>query len=313
MRPWLLSTTFALSFLGIGHAAQSFDVVEGDYIVDDFRFSSGAVLPQIRLHYTTLGTPTHDETGLITNAVLLLHGEGETGTGFLSQPFAGSMFGPGQPLDTQRYYLILPDSLGAGRSSKPSDGLLDRFPPYTYHDVVGAQYRLVLDKLGVNHLRLIIGAAMGGTQTLLWGQTYPYFVNTLLALNFLPAPIAASNDAQRRALVEAATDERVDASVRRQLAKTAAIDLSYQLDAARTYDPRRGLENIRAELVVVNFADDQIVSPQLGIVQQEIARAPNGRHALIAASERSLGRLSVYAPDLWKVIGPSLLEVDESR
>ena len=313
MRLWSLWTALALSLVGIGHAAQAAEVVEGDYVLDDLRFSSGEVLPRVRLHYTTLGTPAHDETGLITNAVLVLHGEGETGAGFLSKAFAGSMFGPGQPLDTRRYYLILPDSLGAGRSSKPSDALLDRFPRYTYEDVVGAQYRLVLDKLGVNHLRLIIGSAMGCTQTLLWGQAHPYFVDTLLALSCLPTPIAASSDAQRRALVEAAADERVDPSVRQQLMKTVAIDLSYQLDAARTSDPGRDLEKIHAELIVVNFADDQIVSPQLSIVQQEISRAPNGRHVLIPASERSLGRLSVYAPDLWKVIVPSLLEVDESR
>jgi homoserine O-acetyltransferase/O-succinyltransferase len=313
VRLWSLLTAFALSLVGIGHAAQSLEVVEGDYLLEDFRFSSGELLAHVRLHYTTLGTPSHDETGLITNAVLLLHGEGETGAGFLSRSFAGSMFGPGQPLDAQRYYVILPDNLGAGRSSKASDELLGRFPRYTYHDMVSAQYRLVLNKLGVNHLRLIIGSAMGGAQTLLWGQAHPYFVDTLLALNCLPAPIAASNDAQRLALVEAAADERVDALVRQQLAKTTALDLSYQLDAARTYDPKRELEKIHAELVVVNFADDPIVSPQLGIAQEEISRTPSGRHVLIRASEKSLGRLSIYAPDVWKVIVPSLLEVDESR
>jgi homoserine O-acetyltransferase/O-succinyltransferase len=313
MRQWLLLTTFVLSLVGVARAEHSLDVVEGTYVLKDYRFSSGTALPQIRLHYTTVGRPTHDETGLITNAVLLLHSDGQTGANFLSEAFAASMFGTGQPLDAGRYYLILPDSLGAGRSSKPSDGLADRFPRYTQQDAVDAQYRLVLDGLGVNHLRLVIGSAMGAAQALVWGQSHPYFVDTLLALNCVPAPTAASNDVQRRALIDAAGDKRIDAAVRQQLAKTEAIDLSYQLDSARAYDPRSDIEKIRAELVVVNFADDQILSPQLSIAQQEVPRAPNGRHVLIPASEKSLGRLSVYAPELWKVIVPSLLEIDESR
>ena len=205
-----------------------------------FAFLPASCSARVRLHYTTLGAPARDETASITNAVLLLHGEGETGAGFLSAAVCRlDVRAWAARFDPQRYYVIF-CRIASERadSSKASDGLLGHFPRYTYDDMVGAQYRLVLNKLGVNHLRLIIGSAMGGAQTLLWGQAHPYFVDTLLALNCLPAPIAASSDAQRRALVEAAADERVDAMVRQQLAKTAALDLSYQLDAARTYDPK---------------------------------------------------------------------------
>ena len=195
---WLLLTCASLA-----QAASYPAPAEGDYLIHDFRFASGETLPELRLHYTTIGSPIMDETGLVTNAVLILHGTAARGSVFLTEQFAGSLFGPGQPLDAQRYYLILPDALGAGKSSKPSDGLRTRFPHYTYEDMVRAQYQLVLDKLHVNHLRLILGASMGCMHAWMWAENYPYFMEALVPMACLPAPIAGRNRMQRRTIMDA--------------------------------------------------------------------------------------------------------------
>src|SRR4249920_3538386 len=150
-----LPLTLLLLVVTHAQAASYPEPHEGDYVIRDFTFASGEVLPELKVHYITIGSPVLDETGVVTNAVLVLHGTGGSGGGFLTEQFAGTLFGPSQPLDAQRYYLILPDSIGAGKSSKPSDGLRTRFPHYAYEDMVRAQYQLVLDKLHVNHLRLV--------------------------------------------------------------------------------------------------------------------------------------------------------------
>ena len=181
--------------------------VEGDHVIRDFGFASGEVLPELKLHYTTIGSPLRDETGRVTNAVLILHGTGGKGGVFLTEQFGGSLFGPGQPLDAQRYYLILPDSIGAGKSSKPSDGLRTRFPHYTYEDMVRAQYQLVLDKLHVNHLRLILGTSMGCMHAWMWAENYPSFMDALLPMACMPAPIAGRNRMQRRMIMDAIRDD----------------------------------------------------------------------------------------------------------
>jgi homoserine O-acetyltransferase len=195
---WLL-----LSCAQLAHAASYPAPVEGDYVIRDFAFASGEVLPELKLHYTTIGSPVLDKTGLVTNAVLILHGTGGRGGVFLTEQFGGSLFGPGQPLDAQRYYLILPDSIGAGKSSKPSDGLRARFPHYTYEDMVRAQYQLVTDKLHVNHLRLILGASMGCMHAWMWAENYPQFMDALLPMACMPAPIAGRNRMQRRMIMDA--------------------------------------------------------------------------------------------------------------
>jgi len=176
---------------------------QGDYVIRDFAFASGEILPELKLHYTTIGSPAVDQTGVVTNAVLVLHGTGGSGGGFLTEQFAGTLFGPGQPLDAQRYYLILPDSIGAGKSSKPSDGLRGHFPRYTYDDMVRAQHLLVLDHLHVKHLRLILGTSMGGMHAWLWGGMYPDFMDALMPMACLPAPIAGRNRMQRRLITDA--------------------------------------------------------------------------------------------------------------
>jgi homoserine O-acetyltransferase/O-succinyltransferase len=176
---------------------------EGDFILRDFRFASGETLPELRLHYTTLGTPARDAAGMVRNAVLILHGTGGSGRAFLNEPFGGVLFGPGRLLGADRHYLILPDGIGHGQSSKPSDGMRARFPRYTYADMVQAQYRLVTEGLGVNHLRLVMGTSMGGMHTWLWGETFPRFMDALMPLASLPVAIAGRNRMIRRMVLDA--------------------------------------------------------------------------------------------------------------
>lgn len=176
---------------------------EGDFFVSDFQFNSGDVLPELRLHYTTLGQPQRDANGIVRNAVLILHGTGGTGQGFLTENFAGVLFGPGQLLDAEHYYIILPDSIGHGKSSKPSDGLRARFPKYGYRDMIRAQHLLLTEGLGVNHLRLVTGTSMGGMHTWLWGTMYPDFMDALMPLASLPAEIAGRNRMTRRMILDA--------------------------------------------------------------------------------------------------------------
>jgi homoserine O-acetyltransferase len=180
---------------------------EGDFVVHDFRFASGATLPELRLHYTTLGKPVHDAAGHVTNAVLVLHGTGGDGHQFLRPQFAGELFGPGQPLDVTKYYVILPDSIGHGRSSKPSDGLHARFPEYTYADMVAAQHLLLTQGLGVDRLRLLMGTSMGCMHGFLWGENYPDFMDALMPLACLPVEIAGRNRMWRKMVIDAIRED----------------------------------------------------------------------------------------------------------
>jgi len=175
---------------------------EGDFVVHDFHFQSGETLPELRLHYTTLGKPVKDASGRTTNAVLVLHGTGGNGRGFLLPIFAGVLFGPGQLLDATRYYIILPDGIGHGKSSKPSDGLHARFPQYEYADMIALQHELVEKGLGVNHLRLVIGTSMGCMHSWMWGETYPDAMDALMPLACLPVQIAGRNRLWRKMVIE---------------------------------------------------------------------------------------------------------------
>ena len=169
----------------------------GDFVMRDFRFADGSVLPELRIHYTTLGRPRRDAGGVVRNAVLVLHGTTGSGRGFLGPAFAGELFGPGRLLDTASHYVILPDGIGTGGSSKPSDGLRARFPRYGYEDMVTAQYRLVTEGLGVSHLLLVMGTSMGGMQTWMWGERYPDFMDGLVPLASVPTQIAGRNRMMR--------------------------------------------------------------------------------------------------------------------
>jgi homoserine O-acetyltransferase len=176
---------------------------EGDYVVKNFKFRSGESLPELRLHYTTLGKPARDAQGRVTNAVLILHGTGGTGHQFLSPIFAGELFGPGQLLDATRYFIILPDGIGHGKSSKPSDGLHAHFPQYDYDDMVLGHYRLLTEGLGVNHLRLLFGTSMGCMHSFVWGETYPDFMDALMPMACQPVQIAGRNRVWRKMVMDA--------------------------------------------------------------------------------------------------------------
>jgi homoserine O-acetyltransferase len=176
---------------------------EADFVMRDFRFGTGETLPELRIHYRTLGAPRRNARGAVDNAVMILHGTTGTGRQFLSEAFAGVLFGPGQLLDVTRYYVILPDGIGHGGSSKPSDGLRARFPGYTYDDMIAAQYRLLTDGLGVEHLRLLLGTSMGAMHAWMWAEQHPDFADGWVPLAALPAPIAGRNRAWRRMIAEA--------------------------------------------------------------------------------------------------------------
>lgn len=203
--PWALfpSVFFVTSALALPQGPARPTAREGDFNVRDFKFESGETLPLLTLHYRTLGQPARDGRGQVTNAILILHGTGGTGAGFLSDNFSGVLFGPGQLLDASTHYIILPDGIGHGQSSKPSDGLHAKFPGYGYGDLVTAQYRLVTEGLKVDHLRLVMGTSMGGMHTWMWATRYPHFMDAALPLASLPVQIAGRNRFFRRMVSDA--------------------------------------------------------------------------------------------------------------
>lgn len=186
---------WSISLLSLSGNAQTAypSATEGDYVLRNFTFETKETLPALPIHYTTVGHPRKDRNGTVANAVLIMHGTTGSGNAFLSRLFAGNLFGPGQLLDSTKYYLILPDAIGHGKSGKPSNGLRMTFPKYTYNDMVVANYRLLTKHLGVNHLRLVMGTSMGGMQTWVWGYTYPDFMDALMPLASLPVEIAGRN------------------------------------------------------------------------------------------------------------------------
>jgi homoserine O-acetyltransferase len=185
------------------HAADYPPPTEGDFVLRDFRLASGETLPELRIHYRTLGTPRKDAQGVVRNAVIIGHGTGGAGAQFLRPEFAGELFGAGQLLDATKHFIVLPDGIGHGRSSKPSDGLRVKFPRYGYVDMVEASYRLLTEGLGVNHLRLVMGTSMGGMHTWLWGERHPDFMDALMPLASLPTQISGRNRVWRRVLIDA--------------------------------------------------------------------------------------------------------------
>lgn len=349
---------FLLAIASSPAAAQTNPVpAQGDFIIRNFKFDSGEVLPELRLHYRTLGTPRRDGTGMVRNAVLVMHGTGGSGGGFISDQFAGVLFKPGQLLDPARYFIILPDGIGHGQSSKPSDGLHARFPRYAYNDMVTAQYRLLTEGLGVNHLRLVMGTSMGGMHTWVWGEKYPDFMDALLPLASLPVQIAGRNRMMRRMVIDPikndpdwnngeyktqprglttaiytllfmsssplqwhkqaptrdTADRFFDDQMRRQLARTDANDMLYGFDASRDYDPAPNLESIRAPLIAINSADDQVNPPELGILEREIKRVKRGRYVLIPISEKTRGHGTHSLPEIWKEHLAGLLQETEEK
>jgi homoserine O-acetyltransferase/O-succinyltransferase len=176
---------------------------ENDYTIHDFKFTSGETLPELKIHYRTLGKIDKDASGKVTNAVLIMHGTTGSGGGFIRPEFAGELFGKDQPLDAMKFFIVLPDGIGHGKSSKPSDGMHAKFPRYGYIDMVEAQYRLLTDGLGINHARLVMGTSMGGMHTWLWGELHPDFMDALMPLASLPGQISGRNRGWRRMLIDA--------------------------------------------------------------------------------------------------------------
>jgi homoserine O-acetyltransferase len=199
----LIGIIVAAGFPCAAQQTTSLATTEGDFVAHDFKFRSGESLPELRLHYRTLGKPARDSQGRVTNAVLILHGTGGSGQQFLQPQFAGELFGPGQLLDPARYFIILPDGIGHGKSSKPSDGMHAHFPQYDYDDMVLGHYRLLTEGLGVNHLRLIFGTSMGCMHSFVWGETYPDFMDALMPMACLPVQIAGRNRVQRKMVMDA--------------------------------------------------------------------------------------------------------------
>ncbi len=206
-RRFLTAAVFAFTLVGpvaaLPQAATTPAVVEADYVVKNFTFTSGETLPELRIHYRTLGKPVRDSHGLVRNAVLIDHGTGGSGDGFLKPEFGGELFGAGQPLDATKFFIVIPDGIGHGKSSKPSDGLRARFPHYGYTDMVKAEFQLLTQGLGVNHARLIMGTSMGGMHTWVWGEQHPDFMDALMPLASLPTQIAGRNRVWRRTIIDA--------------------------------------------------------------------------------------------------------------
>ena len=205
MNPTIRIFAFFLS-LSVARFASAADYpppTEGDYTIHDFKFASGETLPELRLHYRTLGTAQKDAQDKTTNAVLIMHGTTGSGAQFIRPEFAGELFGKDQPLDATKFFIVLPDGIGHGKSSKPSDGMHAKFPRYGYLDMVEADYRLLTEGLGVDHARLVMGTSMGGMHTWLWGELHPDFMDALMPLASLPTQISGRNRAWRRMVIDA--------------------------------------------------------------------------------------------------------------
>lgn len=205
MRPWVGAAIAALAWAGMTGAAlaQTFSPVEGTVDLGAFQTSRGATIPELKMHYRTLGQPVTDAAGRVTNAVLLLHGTGGTGAQFLSPQFAGELFGPGQPLDTAKYFIVMPDNLGHGASSRPGDGLRAAFPEYGYADMVEAQRRMLAEGLKIDRLRLILGTSMGCMHIFVWGTSHPDAADALMPMACQPTQIVGRNRLWRTMLKDA--------------------------------------------------------------------------------------------------------------
>ncbi len=335
---WALALSASAALVATPAFAQSAVAPrEGTWIARDFRFHTGETLPEVKLHYTTLGDPKNE-------AVLVLHGTTGSGTGLLAPGFGGELFGPGQPLDATKYFVILPDVIGHGKSSKPSDGLRTKFPRYNYNDMVDGTYRLLTEHLNVKHLRLVIGNSMGGMETWIWAQRHPDFMDTAVPMASLPFEMSSRNWMLRRlitdsirndpdwnggnyaqqpksarfasvfyglatnggnlALLKAApTREKADALLDARLKAPFTADANdtlYQWDSSRDYNPSAGLDKIGAHLLAINSADDERNPPETNQLQDAVKRVKNGRYVILPASENTAGHGTTGQAKNWK-------------
>jgi homoserine O-acetyltransferase len=349
----LLKAISSLAFALAAFAAAAADYPapkQGDWIARDFKFHTGEVMPELRLHYTTVGEPSGQP-------VLVLHGTGGAGTNMLTPAYAGELFGPGQPLDATKYYIILPDAIGTGKSTKPSDGLKAKFPKYNYDDMVEAQYRLIKEGLGIKHLRLVTGNSMGGMQTWIWAEKYPDTMDAAVPMAAQPTAMASRNWMLRRMMLEAIrsdpeynngnyttqprflkiasvffgiatsggtlayqkmgpTNAQADEAVTKRLAAPMTADANdfvYQWASSADYDAAPGLERIQAALLAINSADDERNPPESGLMERALKRVKNGRLYLIPASEETRGHATTGMATFYKKQLQELLETAPQR
>ncbi len=357
MKRLVFAAAAALAFCVTSHAASSYPApTEGDYVIRNFTFTGGGTLPELRMHYRTLGT-IHTDHGHVDNAVLVMHGTGGDGTQFLRDIFAGELFGSSQPLDATKYFIILIDDIGHGKSSKPSDGLHAKFPRYGYADMVRAEHAVITEKLKVDHLRLVMGTSMGGMHTWLWGETYPDMMDALMPLASLPVQIAGRNRMMRKMMIDAirtdpewkdgayaqpphgmvaaldilmimgssplqwqkeaptreTADKFLDNHIAQYLKEDDANNLLYQIDSSYDYDPQSKLGSIKAPLLAINSADDQINPPELGILEREIGNVPHGNYFIIPISDATHGHGTHTWAAVWKSKLIELLDATAKR
>ena len=297
---------------------------EHDFIAKNFRFHDGTTLAEVRIHYVTFGKLSGE------NAVLVLHGTGGSSKQFLNDHFAGVLFKSGGLLDAGRYFIVIPDNVGHGQSTKPSDGLRKNFPHYDYGDMTDLQHQLI-ESLGIHHLYMVMGTSMGGMHTWMWGERWPEMMDALVPLASEPAQIAGRNRVWRKMALDdldrgdvagaiqmlmivtssplqwqksAPSPDDADRwladQMKSRLASTDADDLRYALDASRDYDPSPDLEKIKAPLLAINSADDFVNPPELGIMEKAIARVPHGRYVLIPTSDQTRGHGTHTWPEVWE-------------
>jgi len=341
-----VAAIFGLSMISLAANAADYPAAkEGDWVARDFRFHTGEVLPEVRLHYRTIGKPE----GI---PVVVLHGTGSSGLSMLTTAFAGELFGPGQPLDAEKYFIILPDAIGHGNSTKPSDGLKTKFPQYNYADMVDAQYRLVAEGLGIKHVRMVIGNSMGGMNVWLWGEKYSGYMDVLVPMASQPTAMASRNWILRRMMLEsirqdpayasgnytsqpysvrlasaffafatsggtlnyqkqAPTRAQADKLVDTRLAAPAtsdANDFLWQWGSSGDYDASSDLEKIEARLLLINAADDERNPPETGITEAAMKRVKNGKLLLIPASEQTSGHATTGNAKFYKQALQELLD-----
>lgn len=326
----MLGAFAAVGLIASAQAADFPPAQEAEVILRDFRFHTGETLPELRMHYRTVGSPSGE-------TVLILHGTSQSSAAMMAPAFAGALFGPGQPLDASQYYLILPDSIGAGGSSKPSDGLRAKFPAYNYDDTVAAQYRVVTEGVHLQHLRLVMGFSMGGMQTWLWAEQHPDFADGFVPMASQPSAMASRNWMMRRLMVDtirhdptyaggnytavphslpyaiasfnvgtfggnlgwlaqAPTAAQADAIVARLLASPPpdANDWVFQWDSSHDYDAAPGMQRITRPVLVINSADDERNPPESGIIERAVAQLPHGEYDLVPESSETRGHGTVF-------------------
>jgi len=323
----LVAACFAAALAASAAAAADYPAPkQGDWVAHNFKFHTGEVMPELRLHYTTVGDPK----GV---PVLVLHGTGGSAARMLTPGFAGELYGPGQPLDAAKYYIIIPDSVGHGKSSKPSDGLKTKFPKYNYDDMVDAQHLLLTEGLGVRHVRLIIGQSMGGMQAWMWGEKYPKYMDALAPMASQPTAMAARNWTLRRMMLElirqdpayaggnyttqphsvklastffglatsggtlnyqniGPTNQKADKVVDKRLATPSTADANdflWAWGSSADYDPAPNLERIEATVMAINAADDERNPPETGVTEAALKRIKHAKLLLIPPSKDTRG------------------------